>query len=163
MAGEGREVAPRADNQAALLSRTFVASDGQPRSSDGTRSVCKQSGYFLADVDPRHRAGQIDDPHGWITYVHAYGNVDGGITIQYWRVYAYDQSKLLFVDFGHGGDWEGIAVHLDSTLQPGTGKNRPPTCSPAERLHHCSVASSPTANTWSEEGRAKVRPRTAIG
>jgi hypothetical protein len=103
----GREMANPIGSQAALP-------------SNGVRSVCKESGYFLADVDKASRAGLRDDPRGWTTYVHAYGNADGGVTIQYWRLYAYDETRVLWTDWGHGGDWEGIAVHLDRTHQPET-------------------------------------------
>lgn len=118
--GIATEVVGALDSQTALLDRTFAGPDGQALDSAGTRSVCKRSGYFLTDVGARDRAGQRDDPRGWITYVHSYGNTNGGVTIQYWRAYAYDQTTFLFVDWGHGGDWEGIAVHLDAALQPET-------------------------------------------
>jgi hypothetical protein len=115
----GREVAGPVSSQAALLART-TAHDGRTVTSDGTRSVCKESGYFLADVDKASRAGLREDPRRWTTYVHAYDNVGGGVTIQYWRLYAYDETRVLWIDWGHGGDWEGIAVHLDRTHQPET-------------------------------------------
>jgi hypothetical protein len=102
----GREIVRQIPTQTALLAQTT------------TRSVCKASGYFLADVDTVARAGLRNDPSGWTTYVHTYGNAAGGITIQYWRLYAYDETKVLFVNWGHGGDWEGIAVELDRQQQP---------------------------------------------
>ena len=111
-AAEGREVLRPVASQAALVSRS---SDGE---AGGARSTCKRSGFFLADVDTADREGQKNDPRGWVTYVHAYRNDTGGVTIQYWRLYAYDESRVLFFDWGHGGDWEGIAVHLDATLKP---------------------------------------------
>jgi len=103
----GREIANSISSQATLP-------------SDGPRSVCKASGYFLADVDKAWRAGLRDNPRGWTTYVHAYSNVGGGVTIQYWRLYAYDETRVLWTNWGHGGDWEGIAVHLDRSQQPET-------------------------------------------
>jgi hypothetical protein len=102
----GRDVVRQIRNQSALLVQTT------------TRSVCKASGYFLADVDKDSRAGLLNGPSGWTTYVHTYGNATGGITIQYWRLYAYDETKVLFVNWGHGGDWEGLAVELDRQHQP---------------------------------------------
>src|SRR5258707_742552 len=65
-----------------------------------------------------NRAGQRDDPRSWITYVHSYGNTAGGVTIQYWRAYAYDESRFLFLNWGPGGDGEGIGVPLDGRLDP---------------------------------------------
>ncbi|MGH7498916.1 MAG: hypothetical protein ACREL3_08705 [Gemmatimonadales bacterium] len=81
--------------------------------ADGTRSRRKQHTYFLEDVEtPADRAGS-SDPSEWTTYVHAYPNDQGGVTLQYWRVYAYNG---LFPE--HGGDWEGIHVVLDGRDRP---------------------------------------------
>jgi hypothetical protein len=116
-ADAGSEVLRQIPSQGALLAHTTTRG-GRRIASDATRSVCKASGYFLADVDKDARAGLRNDPSGWTTYVHTYTNVAGGITIQYWRVYAYDETKVLFVNWGHGGDWEGIALELDREHQP---------------------------------------------
>ena len=104
-------------DQAALIARTRSSAAGGA-SGEEARSVCKRSGFFLADVEERDRAGERGDPRGWKTYVHSFANLSGGITIQYWRAYAYDRSIFMFADWGHGGDWEGLAVHLDAALQP---------------------------------------------
>lgn len=80
--------------------------------SDGTRSRGKGRTFFLADVPAAARAGSRD-PREWTTYVHAYANDVGGVTIQYWRVYAYNDASL-----DHGGDWEGLHVALDAQRRP---------------------------------------------
>lgn len=72
--------------------------------------------YYLEDLDADARAGSSDS-RAWTTYFHAYPNDVGGVTIQYWRFYAFNSG----VGFGlgaHGGDWEAIHVVLDHKLQP---------------------------------------------
>jgi hypothetical protein len=80
--------------------------------SGGTRSDNKQRTFFLGDVASQFRSGS-PNTSDWVTYVHAYRNTGGGITIQYWRFYAYNDAAN-----DHGGDWEGAHVILDSTLNP---------------------------------------------
>jgi hypothetical protein len=75
--------------------------------SYGVRSRRKQHTFFLSDVDPGHRGG-ASDRRNWPTYVHSYPNDRGGLTLQYWRFYAYND-RLPY----HGGDWEGLHVVLD--------------------------------------------------
>jgi hypothetical protein len=85
-----------------------------PIDSYGVRSRRKQRTFFLADVAPEHRGGSTA-PRGWPTYVHVYPNDRHGLTIQYWRFYAYNDGLPY-----HGGDWEGLHVVLgprDSVLE----------------------------------------------
>src|SRR5439155_13326109 len=42
----------------------------------------------------------------------------GGVTLQYWRAYAWNDARFAGLDVGHGGDWEAVIVHLDASLQP---------------------------------------------
>ena len=81
------------------------------------RRPCKDGGYYLADVPREYRRGSTDT-RDWITYVHSFPNQDAGVTLQYWRAYAYDQVRLGPLTWSHGGDWESVAVHLDRSLQP---------------------------------------------
>ena len=80
--------------------------DGREVTSDGSRSDRKHATFFLADVAKEDRRGSADARH-WRTYVHAYPNDLGGVTLQYWRFYAYN-----FAFANHGGDWEAIHVVL---------------------------------------------------
>jgi hypothetical protein len=116
---DDRLVASPPLTQAALLGRSFVAG-GSTIVSDGTRSRCKEATFYLADVADAARRGAHDDVRQWVTYVHSFPNTRGGVTLQYWRLYAYNTARLLLFRGGHGGDWEGIAVHLDSALRPAT-------------------------------------------
>jgi hypothetical protein len=97
-----------------LLGREHVACDGRALSSEGTRSAGKHRTFFLADVDDAARAGS-SDPREWTTYFHAYPNDIGGVTLQYWRFYAYNDAAN-----DHGGDWEGLHVVL-SRMADGLG------------------------------------------
>lgn len=80
--------------------------------SNLTLSIQKQRTFFLADVDASSRRGS-GDPSDWTTYVHAYPNTDGGVTLQYWRFYAFNDLVTQ-----HGGDWECTQVVLDAQLKP---------------------------------------------
>jgi hypothetical protein len=96
-----------------LLERRARSCDGGGAiTSDGTRSRDKRRSFFLADVAPDARAGSAET-RDWKTYVHAYRNDVGGVTVQYWRLYAYNTAIA-----SHGGDWEGIHVVLDAALRP---------------------------------------------
>ena len=100
--------------QLTLLAHSHGASCGSQTavSSSGTRSRRKRRTFFLGDVAEGVRGGS-DDPSEWATYVHAYKNDVGGVTLQYWRVYPYNDSWN-----DHGGDWEGAHIVLDRTLSP---------------------------------------------
>lgn len=90
-----------------------------PVDSYGTRSKNKDRSFFLKTVPEARRSGS--DPSDWTTYFHSYPNDDGGITIQYWRFYAYNSGQFLGHGVGigsHGGDWEAIHVVLDSINTP---------------------------------------------
>jgi len=87
---------------------------GQMIDSEGTRSFGKKTTFYLSTVPDSQRRGG-EDSDSWVTYVHAYRNDLGGITLQYWRFYAFNTSYMLGfqIDFGtHGGDWEAIHVVL---------------------------------------------------
>jgi hypothetical protein len=84
-----------------------------PLLASGSRSAGKHETFFLADVAEADRAGSAD-PSDWTTYLHAYPNDSGGVTLQYWRFYAYNDALN-----DHGGDWEGLHVVLDPSLRIG--------------------------------------------
>jgi hypothetical protein len=101
--------------------RASCRETGENIDSEGTRSPSKRSTFYLINVPESQRRGG-EDPGAWITYVHAYRNDLGGVTLQFWRLYAYNSSYLmgLHIDFGtHGGDWEAIHVVLKPTSASG--------------------------------------------
>jgi len=80
--------------------------------SAGTRSTKKKRTFYLEDVSLGARKGS-SDPRAWTTYAHVYASANGGVTIQYWRLYAFNDGASQ-----HGGDWEGLHVVLDARLEP---------------------------------------------
>lgn len=96
-----------------------VASEGQ-FDSHGTRSRDKQRSFFLRLASESPRRGSVD-PRNWTTYYHAYPNDGGGVTIQYWRFYAYNTGMIFGFKTSlgsHEGDWEAIHIVLDARHQP---------------------------------------------
>lgn len=116
--GQGSSILVRGPlKQSDLLSKSFQTPDG-PLVSDKTRSRLKLRTFFLEDLAAPFRSGSMLSPAEWVTYVHSFPNDLGGITLQYWRAYAWNSARILFVDISHGGDWEGISVVLDSAHAP---------------------------------------------
>ena len=101
-------------SQAALLGQKVEISNTPSITvdSDGTRSERKETSFYLEDVAEGFRRGSTNSQE-WTTYFHAYPNDIQGITIQYWRFYAYNDAVN-----NHGGDWEGIHIVLDENLRP---------------------------------------------
>jgi hypothetical protein len=64
---------------------------------------------------PGDLRGGSSDPRDWTTYVHVYPRPDGGINVQYWFFYAYNQGRVFF---NHDADWEHVTVVVDSTGHP---------------------------------------------
>ena len=69
--------------------------------------------FFLQPNDATH-AGS-GNPADWITYGHVYPNDIGGMNVQYWFFYAYNDN---IGSFNHEGDWESITVRLDPAGKP---------------------------------------------
>lgn len=74
----------------------------------------RQGGEREADFSDEVRAGS-GDPRDWVTYVHVYPRTDGGINVQYWFFYPYNDGPLFF---DHDSDWEHVTVGVDGTGQP---------------------------------------------
>ena len=56
-----------------------------------------------------------DDPQDWTTYLHVYPRADGGINVQYWFYYPYNDGPSFF---DHESDWEHVTVRLDREGSP---------------------------------------------
>lgn len=78
-----------------------------------TFGTAGRGGVGPVEVTPQDKRASPE----WTTYVHQYTNQDGGTTIQYWRVYPY-QDYLPDLGGKHGGDWEGVQVVLDTSGVP---------------------------------------------
>lgn len=76
-----------------------------------------QTTFALRDVQGNDRLGSLD-PADWVTYVHVYPNDTGGITLQYWHLFAYNSLEVIVIG-EHGGDWDGtVHVVLGPDLEP---------------------------------------------
>jgi hypothetical protein len=64
--------------------------------------------------EPRARAGS-GDPRDWVVYGRVKGARGGGLLVQYWFFYAYNECYVLF---DHDGDWEHVTVRLDDRRRP---------------------------------------------
>lgn len=83
---------------------------GSPMIAAIAQTTARATGRLAPDV----RAGSVD-PSDWTTYVHVYPRVDGGINIQYWFYYPYNDGPAFF---DHEGDWEHVTVRLDRQQRP---------------------------------------------
>lgn len=63
--------------------------------------------FFLQQHDSTHPGAS--DPSDWILYAHVYQNDLGGVTVQYWYFWSYNDG---FSVQNHEGDWEGLEVRL---------------------------------------------------
>ena len=89
-----------------LLSR--IAPPGMSAKELGRALLAGKVQLGGAEFSDEVRAGS-SDPRDWVTYVHVYPRVDGGINVQYWFFYPYNQAPLFF---DHEGDWEHVTVDL---------------------------------------------------
>lgn len=106
--GQGSAIVMRGPlKQSDLLSKSVQSPDGA-LVSDKTRSRLKLRTFFLEDLAVPYRSGLMVAPAEWVTYVHSFPNDLGGVTLQYWRAYAWNSARFLFVDVSHGGDWEAF-------------------------------------------------------
>lgn len=111
-----------------LVAQSYEGDCGNvmPFRSAGTWSAGKHRGFYLKDVSDDVKRGAANDPRQWITYVHSYRNSIGGLTIQFWRFYAFNSGRAFTIpvigidaEAGfHGGDWEASYINLDAALNP---------------------------------------------
>jgi hypothetical protein len=111
-AGKDARAIAASPTQETLLGRSVASPCGTaPVTSDGSRSLGKKTTFFLTDIAEPARSGSLDSGR-WKTYVHAFPNQLGGVTLQYWRFYPFNRA------FGdHGGDWESAQVVLGRDLR----------------------------------------------
>jgi hypothetical protein len=69
-----------------------------------------------ADQFPEEVRAGSGDPADWVTYVHVFPRLDGGISLQYWFFYPYNRAPLALFD--HEGDWEHVTVELRANGTP---------------------------------------------
>ncbi len=99
-----------------VLTTVAADPDGQFSVGSFTTGYSDQQTFVLPDVDDSYRLGSTD-PREWKTYFHVYPSADGGVMIQYWHVFTYNQLAILGVG-RHGGDWDAsIQVQLGPDLE----------------------------------------------
>lgn len=86
----------------------------RPASLDWLLRHMKGAPHSLFHVPADARSG-ADDPDDWTAYVHVYPRADGGINVQYWFFYPYNDGPLFF---DHDSDWEHVTVRLDADRRP---------------------------------------------
>ena len=73
--------------------------------------------YFLQAGDDDAVHPGLGYTSQWKAYAHSYRNNLGGVTIQYWLFYAYNDGFSLQ---NHEADWEHVDVKLDASYNPVT-------------------------------------------
>jgi len=80
-----------------------------------TTGFADQQSFVIPDLDDSYHVGSTD-PTEWKTYFHVYPSAEGGVMIQYWHVFAYNELAVGNIG-NHGGDWDAsIQVQLDADL-----------------------------------------------
>lgn len=85
---------------------------GDAHRSNGYQGGIKTS-FFLQFTDASHTGST--NYRDWVVYGHVYPTSGNRIVIQYWQLYAYDDS---FATINHEGDWEYSAVVIDRNERP---------------------------------------------
>jgi hypothetical protein len=100
-----------------IVGRTCVPNGHQAKTTDvmwdferSTDVGWDESQHFCLDVDDSDHMGA--PPGDWKVYSHVYPNDFGGVDVQYWLIFAWNDGHLGDPPFGgnHQGDWEGITV-----------------------------------------------------
>jgi hypothetical protein len=90
--------------------------DGQTSAGGATTGYSDQQTFVIPDLDDSVHVGSTD-PSEWRTYFHVYPAEDGGVMIQYWHVFAYNELAVGSLG-NHGGDWDAsIQVKLNRLLE----------------------------------------------
>lgn len=97
--------------------------------------------------DAETRRGSTDR-RDWAVYGHAYPSSSGGVYLQYWYYFPYNDGPLFF---DHESDWEHVTVELDANHEPvGAAYARHEHNAPGARY------------AWSEIGREGNHPIVLI-
>jgi hypothetical protein len=101
------DVEPAPGRAPRVLAASIVGAFGSPsgRAQDPSARLHPRSETHAGSPDPRT----------WIAYGHAFRGDGGGIVLQYWFFYPFNDGYWVF---DHEGDWEHVAVKLDAALRP---------------------------------------------
>jgi hypothetical protein len=110
-------------DQWSLTNRTHYKKGGWPGCGHGGTLYNSGSGpwnedhtFFLQDPTSNDAAHPgSSNSYDWVTYGHVYKNALGGLNLQYWFFFPYNDGPN---GFNHEGDWESIIVRLrtDATI-----------------------------------------------
>jgi hypothetical protein len=79
-------------------------------------ALLREVGRQVARLRPNLAARPgSSDPRDWVVYGHVYPARDGGVLVQYWFFYPFNDFHVLF---DHEGDWEHVTVRLDRLARP---------------------------------------------
>lgn len=134
-------IAVLSDEESAWPSSVAWVRDRVPLVSSGPtfRGTVIAAAAFAGEV--RQGSERTAD---WTVYGHAYRRRDGGIELQYWFYYPFNDGHLFF---DHESDWEHVSVELDASGRPSAF---------AAAAHHDNAPGSRTA--WAEVSREGERP-----
>ena len=107
-----------------VVSRDLTSVDPLPddKALGGPGGGVQQS-FYLSTLAEAGRSGSLNTKD-WVTYVHVYPTYDGGIMLQYWHVFSFNDYQTVANNLGssvdqHGGDWDAsVQVELDASLRP---------------------------------------------
>lgn len=105
------------DTLEAELARTYapvVVLDPRDTARPASISWIMARASFSGGFDEETRKGS-SRPEDWETYVDVYPRVDGGMHIEYWFYYPYNDGPGFF---DHESDWEHVTVRLDEHGEP---------------------------------------------
>jgi hypothetical protein len=105
-----------------LLARSDLEPATGPRPRVLAASVLGLVGWPKPVEDPAARLHPLPGTHAgsadrseWTVYGHAFPAEGGGVLLQYWFFYAFNDAYGLF---DHEGDWEHVTVKLGPSLAP---------------------------------------------
>jgi hypothetical protein len=82
----------------------------------GLEGAARAVGREVARLRPSRGARWgSPDRRDWVVYGHVFRAPDGGVLVQYWFFYPFNDFHVLF---DHEGDWEHVTVRLDAGLRP---------------------------------------------
>jgi hypothetical protein len=90
---------------------------GETYGSNGDGGFSSENHFFLQAVYDDVTHPGVRDPSGWKVYTHVYRNNIGGVSIQYWFFYPYND---FIGGFNHESDWEHVTVQLDTGYNAST-------------------------------------------
>lgn len=84
-----------------------------PDNHSNSYTASPQKSFFLQQFDSSH--GGLATTRDWELYGHVYAVGSNQIVVQYWQLYAFNDS---FASSNHEGDWEYTAVLIDEEETP---------------------------------------------